>query len=68
MSVYTPLSHSQLATVLDSYGYRLLDFRAASHGIGRLSSLTGDRIHRSSSPVARGRRLTCEFRVVRMCD
>ena len=33
MSVYTPLSHSQLALVLDSYGYRLLDFRAASHGI-----------------------------------
>jgi homoserine kinase type II len=33
MSVYTPLSHNQLATVLDGYGYRLLAFRAASHGI-----------------------------------
>ena len=33
MSVYTPLSHNQLATVLDGYGFRLLDFRAASHGI-----------------------------------
>jgi len=33
MSVYTPLSHNQLATVLDGYGYRLLTFRAASHGI-----------------------------------
>lgn len=33
MSVYTPLSHNQLAAVLDSYGYRLLTFRAASHGI-----------------------------------
>ncbi|MGJ3255102.1 MAG: homoserine kinase [Alcanivorax sp.] len=33
MSVYTPLSHNQLALVLDRYGYRLLAFRAASHGI-----------------------------------
>lgn len=33
MSVYTPLSHRQLAAVLDGYGYRLLAFRAASHGI-----------------------------------
>lgn len=33
MSVYTPLSHNQLALVLDGYGYRLLNFRAASHGI-----------------------------------
>ena len=33
MSVYTPLSHRQLAAVLDGYGFRLRDYRAASHGI-----------------------------------
>ncbi|MCG8393558.1 MAG: homoserine kinase [Pseudomonadales bacterium] len=33
MSVYTPLNHSQLAAILDGYGYQLVNYQAASHGI-----------------------------------
>lgn len=52
MSVYTPLSHNQLATVLDDYGYRLLAFRAASHGIENSTFLieAEDR-HQQSAPL-----------------
>jgi homoserine kinase type II len=33
MSVYTPLSHAQLADVLTPFGFQLRDYHAASHGI-----------------------------------
>lgn len=33
MSVYTPLDAAQLASVLEAYGFRLVSFQAASHGI-----------------------------------
>ncbi len=33
MSVYTPLSHAQLADVLTPFGFQLHDYHAASHGI-----------------------------------
>ena len=37
MSVYTPLSHAQLADVLTPFGFQLRDYHAASHGIENLS-------------------------------
>ncbi|MED5431763.1 MAG: phosphotransferase [Pseudomonadota bacterium] len=33
MSVYTPLSRQQMSALLADYGFQLVDFRGASHGI-----------------------------------
>lgn len=51
MSVYTPLSHQQLAAVLNGYGFQLRDYRAASHGIENSTFLI-EAEDRQPSPVA----------------
>ena len=33
MSVYTPLDAAQMTQVLAAFGYTLVDYRGASHGI-----------------------------------
>ncbi|MCG8438743.1 MAG: homoserine kinase [Pseudomonadales bacterium] len=33
MSVYTPISHTRMSQLLDDYGFRLVQYQGASHGI-----------------------------------
>ncbi|MEQ3635224.1 homoserine kinase [Alcanivorax sp.] len=52
MSVYTPLSPAQLATVLEQFGFQLRDYHAASHGIENSTFLIDARDrHDQPSPL-----------------